>query len=105
MSKDLIGHYCLVYMTPSKTEFRPEIHTITDLHKEYPNILVFLDSNYNSSYHIGGLLISDNKETLEEALKVQELYLSKLHDIRTQINNLKREHSINMSKMIKWIKE
>lgn len=103
MSKDLIGKYCLVYMTPSKTEFRPEISAITDLHNLCPNTHVFLDNDYDSIYHIRGLLVSDNKETLEEVLKVQELYLSKLHDLRTRINNLNKEHSIDMSKMIRGL--
>lgn len=104
MNKDLIGKYCLVYMTPSKTEFRPEIHTITDLHNLYPNTHVFLDNDYASIYHIRGLLVSDNKETLEGVLKVQEDYLSELYDLRTRIQSLKKQHSIVMSKMIKEIK-
>ena len=105
MTKDLIGKYCLVYMTPSKFEFRPEIHAITDLHNVYPNTHVFLDNDYASIYHIRGLLVSDNKETLEEVLKVQEAYLSELHDLRTLIQNLKKQHSIVISKTIKEIKE
>lgn len=104
MNKDLIGKYCLVYMTPSKVEFRPDIHNITDLHNVYPNTHVFLDNDYDSIYHVKGLLLSENKETLEEVLKVQEAYLNELSDLRTKIHNLKKQHSIVMSKMIKEIK-
>lgn len=105
MSKDLIGKYCLVEMTPSKTEFHPEISVITGVSKNYPDSYVMLDNDVNSSYHIRGLLVSENKETLEGVLKVQEAYLSELHYLRIKIHNLKKEHSINMSKIIKEVKE
>lgn len=105
MSKDLIGKYCLREMTPSKIEFRPEISVITGVSKNYPDSYVILDNDIDASYHIRGLLISDNKEALKEVLKVQEVYLNELHDLRIKIHNLKKEHSINISKIIKEIKE
>lgn len=104
MSKDLIGKYCLVYMTPSKTEFRSEIHTITDLHNVYPNTHVFLDNDYDSIYHVKGLLLSDDIEKLEKLLEVQRDYLEELNTLRNNIHNLKKDHSIVMGKMIKEIK-
>lgn len=103
MSKDLVGKYCLVYMTPSKTEFRPEIHTISDLHKDYPNTHLFLDNDYSSIYRIQGLLISDDIEKLENLLEVQEEYLEELNTLRNKIHNLKKDHSIEMIKRIKEI--
>lgn len=105
MTKDLIGKYCLVYMTPSKTEFRPKIYTITGVSKNYPESYVILDNDVNSTYHIRGLLVSDNKETLEGVLKVQEDYLSELNLLRNKIHNLKKDHSIEMIKIIKEIKQ
>jgi hypothetical protein len=104
MIKDLIGKYCLVYMTPSKTEFRPEISVITGVSKNYPDSYVTLDNDVNGGYHIRSLLSSDNKKTLEEVLKVQEVYLKELSDLRNKIHNLKKEHSVVMSKMVKEIK-
>lgn len=104
MSKDLIGKYCLVYMTASKTEFRPEINIITGVNKNYPDNYVTLDNDVNSGYHTLALLISDNKKTLEEVLKVQEVYLNELSDLRNKIHNLKKDYSIVMSNMVKEIK-
>jgi len=105
MTKDLIGKYCLVYMTPSKTEFRPEIHTITDLHNLYPKTHVFLDNDYDSIYHVKGLLLSDDINKLENLLEFQGEYLEELNTLRNKIHNLKKYYSINMSKIIKEIKE
>lgn len=104
MSNDLIGKHCLVYTTASKTEFRPDISVITDLHNVYPNTHVFLDDDYDSIYHVKGLLLSDDIEKLEKLLKVQGEYLEELNTLRNKIHNLKKYHSINMSKMIKEIK-
>lgn len=104
MSKDLIGKYCLVYTTPSKIEFRPEIHTITELHSVYPNTHVFLDNDYDGIYHVRGLLLSDNKEKLENLLEFQRKYLEELNTMRNKIHNLKKDHSVTVSKMIKEIK-
>ena len=105
MTKDLIGKYCLVYMTPSKTEFRPEISIITGVSKNYPDSYVILDNDVNSSYHTRGLLISDDIEKLENLLEVQGEYLEELNTLRNKIHNLKRDHSIEMIKIIKEIKE
>lgn len=104
MNKDLIGKYCLVYMTPSKTEFRPEISIITGVSKTFPSSYVILDNDINSSYHIRGLLISDDIEKLEELLEFQGEYLEELNTLRNKIHNLKKDHSINMIKIIKDIK-
>lgn len=104
MSKDLIGKYCLVEMTPSKTEFHPEIRKITGLHTVYSNTHVILDDDNYSAYHIGGLLISDSKEQLENLLKVQNEYLEELNTLRNKIHDLKLQHSLNVSKMIKEIR-
>ena len=105
MIKDLIGKYCLVYMTPSKTEFRPDIHTITDLHNLYPNTHVFLDNDYDSIYHIRGLLLSDDIKKLENLLEFQGEYLEELNTLRNKIHNLKKYHSINKSKIINVIEQ
>ena len=101
MSKDLIGKYCLVYMTPSKIEFSPEIYTITDLHSVYPNTHVFLNNDYEGIYHVKGLLLSDNKEKLENLLEFQREYLEELNTLRNKIHNLKKDYSIVMSNMVK----
>lgn len=105
MSKDLIGKYCLVYMTPSKTEFRPEISVITSVSKNYPESYVMLDNDIDISYHIQGLLISDDIEKLENLLEVQGEYLEGLNTLRNKIHNLKKEHSVVMNNMVKEIKE
>jgi len=103
MIKDLIGKYCLVYMTPSKIEFRPEISVITGVSKNYADSYVILDNDIYSSYHIRGLLVSDNIEKLENLLEVQGEYLEELHTLRNKIHNLKKHHSIEMIKIIKEI--
>lgn len=105
MSKDLIGKYCLVYMTPSKTEFRPEISFITGVSKDYPDSYVILDNDMNSIHYIQGLLVSDDIEKLENLLEVQGEYLEELNALRNKIHNLKKQHSIMMSKIVKEIKE
>lgn len=105
MSKDLIGKYCLVYMTPSKIEFRPEISVITGVSKNYPDSYVTLDNDVNSGYHIQGLLISDDIEKLENLLEVQGEYLEELNTLRNKIHNLKKDYSVKIGHAIKEIKE
>ena len=104
MSKDLIGKYCLVYMTPSKTEFRPVISIITGVSKSFPDSYVILNNDVNSSYHIRGLLISDDIEKLENLLEVQEEYLEELNTLRNKIHNLKKYYSVKICGVIKEIK-
>lgn len=101
MTKDLIGKYCLVYMTPRKLEFRPEISVITGVSKNYPESYVILDNAMNSIHHIQGLLVSDDIERLENLLEVQGEYLKELNTLRNKIHNLKKDYSIEMSKIIK----
>lgn len=105
MSKDLIGKYCLREMTPSKTEFHPEVSVITGLHNLYPDNYVFLDNKQDSLCHINSLLITDDIEVLEELLEVQKEYLEELNALRNKIHTLKTEHYIAVSKMIKEIKK
>lgn len=105
MSKDLIGKYCLVYMTPSRTEFRLEISVITGVSKNFPDSYVILDNDMNSSYHVQGLLVSDDIGKLENLLEVQGEYLEDLNTLRNKIHNLKKDYSVKIGRVIKQIKE
>lgn len=96
---NLIGKYCLYMKIPLRTEFHDEVYTITGLHNVYDNY-VFLNGDFESLYHVHGLLISGDIDYLNEILRVQKTYINHLGLLEDKVSRLKDGYNKKILEML-----